>query len=81
MKFQIGKLRPITRTADLVNTMMQARDQSVIEAFERFVIRLPANGYGTIEFGMSDKRRNALIPEGQEALLVNSNALVQVLTV
>jgi predicted acylesterase/phospholipase RssA len=66
-KFQIGKLRPISRMADLVNTMMQARDKSVIEAFERFVIRLPAKGYGTIEFGMSDERRDALIAAGRQA--------------
>ncbi len=66
-KFQIGKLRPVSRMADLVNTMMQARDKSVIEAFERFVIRLPAKGYGTIEFGMSDERRDALIIAGRQA--------------
>ena len=66
-KFQIGKLRPVSRMADLVNTMMQARDKSVIEAFERFVIRLPAKGYGTIEFGMSNERRDALIAAGRQA--------------
>jgi len=66
---QIGKFRPISRITDLVNTMMQARDKSVIEAFERFVIRLPAKGYGTIEFGMSDERRGALIQAGRQATI------------
>jgi len=66
---QIGKFRPISRITDLVNTMMQARDKSVIEAFERFVIRLPAKGYGTIEFGMSDERRDALIQAGRQATI------------
>jgi predicted acylesterase/phospholipase RssA len=64
---QIGKFRPISRITDLVNTMMQARDKSVIEAFERFVIRLPAKSYGTIEFGMSDERRDALIQAGRQS--------------
>ena len=66
---QIGKLRPVSRITDLVNTMMQARDKSVIEAFERFVIRLPAKGYGTVEFGMSDERRDALIEAGRQATI------------
>jgi NTE family protein len=64
---QIGKLRTVSRITDLVNTMMQARDKSVIEAFERFVIRLPAKGYGTVEFGMSDERRDALIEAGRQS--------------
>lgn len=66
---QITKLRPVTRITNLVNTMMQARDKSVIEAFERFVIRLPAKGYGTVEFGMSDERRDALVEAGRQATL------------
>ena len=66
---QIGKLRPVSRITDLVNTMMQARDKSVIEAFEQFVIRLPAKGYGTVEFGMSDERRDALIEAGRQATI------------
>ena len=64
---QIGKLRPVSRITDLVNTMMQARDKSVIDAFEQFVIRLPAKGFGTVEFGMSDERRDALIQAGRQS--------------
>jgi hypothetical protein len=40
----------------------------VIEAFEQFVCRLPAKGYGTTEFDMSDARRNALMAGGQAAM-------------
>jgi NTE family protein len=65
--FEIGQLRPVTRVTNLVNTMLQAHDKNVIESFERFVIHLPAKGYGTIEFDMSDERRNALIAAGQQA--------------
>jgi hypothetical protein len=47
--------------------MTQAHDKSVIEASQRFVVRLPAKGYGTIEFGMSDQRKEALIAAGRRA--------------
>ena len=47
--------------------MTQAHDKSVIDTFENLVIRLPAEGYGTIEFGMSDERRDALVSAGREA--------------
>ncbi len=65
--FQVSELRPVSRVTNLVNTMLQAHDKNVIESFERFVIRLPAKGFGTIEFGMSDERRNALIAAGRQA--------------
>jgi hypothetical protein len=55
----------VTRVKNLLNTVTQAHDKSVIEAFERFVVRLPARTYGTIEFGMSVERREALIRAGQ----------------
>jgi hypothetical protein len=42
----------------------------VIEAFEQFVCRLPAQGYGTTEFRMSDERREALIAAGRAAMHV-----------
>lgn len=66
-RFDFGKLRTVTRVMNLLNTMLQAHDKSVIEAFERFVVRLPAMGYGTVEFGMSDERRDALVKSGRQA--------------
>jgi hypothetical protein len=33
------------------------------------VIRLPAKGYGTIEFGMSENRREALVSAGRNAAI------------
>lgn len=63
----IGTLRAFTRVKNLLNTVTQAHDKSVIEAFERFVVRLPARTYGTIEFGMSAERREALVRAGQAA--------------
>jgi predicted acylesterase/phospholipase RssA len=65
--FGISQLHMISRLKNLINTMTQAHDKSVIETSQRFVIRLPARGYGTIEFGMSDQRREALIAAGRQA--------------
>jgi predicted acylesterase/phospholipase RssA len=62
-----GQLRTVNRLKNLLNTMTQAHDKSVIEASQRFVVRLPAKTYGTIEFGMSDQRREALIAAGRQA--------------
>jgi predicted acylesterase/phospholipase RssA len=63
----IGELKTVGRVKNLANTMMQAHDKIVIDTFERFVVRLPAKGYGTIEFGMSPARRDALVNAGQKA--------------
>ena len=73
--FEISNLSTVKRISKLLNTMLQAHDKIVIETFERFVIRLPARGYGTIEFGMSDERRNALVQAGREACQTYFNRL------
>ena len=64
--FSFGSLQPVQRILGLINTMSQAHDKMVIEAFARFVIRLPAQGYGTTEFDMSVERREALVAAGQQ---------------
>ena len=43
----------------------------VLESFENLVIRLPAKGYGTVEFDMSDDRRKALVDAGREATRIH----------
>jgi hypothetical protein len=40
----------------------------VIEAFENFVVRMTALGYGTTEFDMTDKRRKTLVDAGRTAM-------------
>jgi NTE family protein len=65
--FDFGRLQTVQRLMKLINTMTQAHDKKVIEAYERLVIRLPAKGYGTIEFGMSEERRKALVSAGRNA--------------
>jgi len=63
----LGSLRTAQRAGRLINTMTQAHDNAVIEAFAHLVVRLPARGYGTVEFDMSEARRGALVDAAYEA--------------
>jgi predicted acylesterase/phospholipase RssA len=60
-------LQTAQRIMALIDTATQAHDKMVIESFEQFVCRLPANGYRTTEFNMTDERRERLIAAGQSA--------------
>lgn len=62
----VAELRTVNRLKALVETVTQARDRGVISAYKQFVIRLPAKGYGTTEFDMTDERREALVNAGQQ---------------
>jgi len=66
-RFNFGGFKTVQRVMNLINTMTQAHDKMAIEAYKAFVIRLPAKGYGTVEFDMSDERRDALIEAGRIA--------------
>jgi NTE family protein len=59
--------RTAQRLLALVDTMTQAHDKMVIDAFEHLVCRLPAQGYGTTEFDMSEGRQQALLAAGRQA--------------
>lgn len=65
---QLSDLPPVVRILDLVETATQAHDKMVIDAFEQFVCRLPAKGYQTTEFDMTDERRDRLINAGRSAM-------------
>jgi NTE family protein len=62
------QLRTVQRIKRLVDTMTGAHDKMVMEEFEDLVVRLPAKGYGTTEFDMTDERRQALVAAGQNAM-------------
>lgn len=62
---EVGELSTVQRLMNLVNTMLEARDKDVISAFEELVVRLPAGGYGTTEFDMTEERRAALLEAGR----------------
>ncbi len=66
--FRFTDLRTVQRLAGLMNTALTAHDKLVIDAFERFVARMPAKGYGTTEFDMNDDRRECLVEAGRAAM-------------
>ena len=66
--FNFGQLRTARRTLQLINTMTQGHDNMVIDSFEQLIARMPAKGYGTAEFDMSEARRSALVAAGRRAL-------------
>jgi NTE family protein len=63
-----GELKTVQRFRRLIDTMTGAHDKMVIEAFENLVVRLPAAGYSTTEFDMSDTRRSSLVEAGRNAM-------------
>ena len=69
-----GELRTVQRLMKLADTATGAHDKMVIEEYEHLVARLPAAGYGTTEFDMSDERRDALVNIGREAMALYLDA-------
>ncbi len=64
----LAQLATFRRINAVINTMLSARDKAVIEAYERFVVRLPAKGYGVTEFDLSDARRDILVAAGEQTM-------------
>lgn len=63
-----GELQTVQRLQRLVDTATGAHDKMIIEEYHHLVARLPAKGYGTTEFDMTDTRRNALVDAGRAAM-------------
>jgi NTE family protein len=63
----LGELPAVLRLRGLVDTVTQAHDKMVMEAYNHLVCRLPAKGYGTTEFDMTPERRDALVAAGRAA--------------
>lgn len=63
-----GELQTVQRLRRLVDTATGAHDKMVLDEYSHLVARLPAQGYGTTEFDMSDERREALVMAGREAM-------------
>lgn len=63
-----GELQTVQRLRRLIDTATGAHDKMVIEEYSHLVARLPAQGYGTTEFDMTDERRNALVTAGRLAM-------------
>lgn len=67
-KLNIADLTTIQRISRLIDTTLSARDKMVIDSYSDLVVRMPAKGYGTTEFDMSDERRNKLVDAGRNTL-------------
>ncbi len=65
----ISELNAVQRLKRLVDTATTAHDKMVIDEHANLVVRLPAAGYGTTEFDLSDQRRAALVAAGQRAMV------------
>lgn len=73
-RFDFGQIEAVQRILRLINTALQAHDKMVIESFEHLVVRLPAQGFGTTEFDMSEARREALVNAGRQAMRIHFEA-------
>jgi predicted acylesterase/phospholipase RssA len=62
------QLQTVQRILRLVNTVTTAHDKMVIDEFRHLVVKLPAGGYGTTEFDLSDADRNILVETGRKSM-------------
>ncbi len=67
-KIDVKKLKTVQRITRLVETLMQSSDKSVIRSHQDCVCYLPAGGYGTTEFDMSDAKHQALVDIGHKTM-------------
>lgn len=73
----LQELQTAQRLQRLLETATQAHDKLIIDEFEKNVVHLPAKGYGSTEFNMTQERRNALVLAGRNAMddFLDQNAL------
>lgn len=64
----LGSLRTVQRLRHLVDTATGAHDNMAINVFAQHVVRLPAAGYSTTQFDMTDEEREALVDGGRQAM-------------
>ena len=66
--FNYADFETYKRLHRLMNTALSAHDNMAISVFKKHVVRLPAQGYGTTQFDMSDKDRDDLVAGGRSAM-------------
>jgi predicted acylesterase/phospholipase RssA len=64
----LGGLSVVRRLSQLANTATCAHDNMAKAVFAANVVRLPAGGYGTTQFDMTDAEREALVEAGRSAM-------------
>ena len=70
----LTELPTLKRVHNLAETMMSARNNSIIDQYQSEICRLPAKGYGTLEFGMEGGRLDDFIKAGYEAMITHLQA-------
>jgi predicted acylesterase/phospholipase RssA len=60
--------RAVQRVSRIVDTMLSASDNEMIRRFSSEICRLPAKGYGTLEFGMEGERLQSLLTAARTAM-------------
>ncbi len=65
----LSALSFVDRLKRLANTATGAHDNLAKVLYKRNVVRLPAGGYGTTQFDMTDEEREALVNAGRKAML------------
>jgi len=65
---QVGSLQTVQRLKHIADTATAAQDNMAKVVFAQHVVRLPAQGYGTTQFDMSDADRDALVEAGRQAM-------------
>jgi NTE family protein len=64
----VKRLRTVQRIRKLVDTLTSAHDNVAIREHAKEICRMPAKGYGTTEFDMSNERLQALVAAGRKAM-------------
>ncbi len=64
----LGGLTVVKRLSQLANTATCAHDNMAKAIFAANVVRLPAGGYTTTQFDMTDAERDALVGAGRKAM-------------
>lgn len=64
----LGQLAMAQRLERLISTAIGANDNFAIQLFAPHVVRLPASGYGTTQFNLTDAERQPLVDAGREPM-------------
>lgn len=58
----------LLRIQGMAETVLGAHDKSVMDAYQQMVCRLPAKGYGILEFDLTPERMEPILQAGEAAL-------------
>ena len=58
----------LLRIQGMAETVLGAHDKSVMDAYQQMVCRLPAKGYGVLEFDLTAERMEPILQAGEAAL-------------